>query len=253
MAAIECDRELYNQVIDGPIPKHVAIIMDGNGRWATAKGMARLAGHRAGVETLDEILELIKELEIKYFTVYAFSTENWKRPKAEVDGLMKLLIEFVERKTDKLMREDIRFRVIGDVTALPTMAREKVSFLSDKTKRNESVCFNIALNYGGRQEILQAAKKLAQDVQNGKIDLSDITEENFSKCLYTAGQPDPDLLIRSSGEFRLSNFLLWQIAYSEIWMTDVLWPDFSQNDLLKAIKDYQRRDRRYGGIGGEKT
>lgn len=253
MAAIERDIELYNQVIVGPIPKHVAIIMDGNGRWATAKGMARLAGHRAGVETLDDILELVKELKIEYFTVYAFSTENWKRPKAEVDGLMKLLIEFIERKTDKLMREDIRFRAIGDVSVLPKMARDKVTLLTEKTKENNSVCFNIALNYGGRQEILQAAKKLAQEIQSGMLNLSDITEETFSNRLYTAGQPDPDLLIRSSGEFRLSNFLLWQIAYAEIWMTDILWPDFSQNELLKAIKDYQRRDRRYGGIGGEKA
>ncbi len=242
------DNELFKKALAGPMPAHIAIIMDGNGRWATAKGLTRLAGHRAGAEVLEDILALIKQLHIKYFTVYAFSTENWKRPKDEVDGLMSLLIEYVDRKADKFMREDIQFNTIGDLSALPPKAQEKVNALRTLTKDNRSVCFNIALNYGGRHEILNAVRALAEEVQDGKIAPEEINERIFSEHLYTAGQPDPDLLIRSSGEFRLSNFLLWQIAYTEIWMTDVLWPDFDQNNLLQAIVDYQKRDRRFGGI-----
>lgn len=242
------DNELFEKALAGPMPAHIAIIMDGNGRWATAKGLTRLAGHRAGAEVIEDILALIKQLNIGYFTVYAFSTENWKRPKDEVDGLMSLLIEYVDRKAEKFMREDIRFNTIGDLSALPKKAQDKVSALQTLTKNNTGVCFNIALNYGGRQEILTAARTLAEDVRDGKIKPEDIDEHMFSKRLYTSDQPDPDLLIRSSGEFRLSNFLLWQIAYTEIWMTKVLWPDFDQNTLLEAIVDYQKRDRRFGGI-----
>lgn len=242
------DEALFQKVTAGPMPNHIAIIMDGNGRWATAKGLTRLVGHRAGAEVLDDILAMIKQLGVGYFTVYAFSTENWKRPKDEVDGLMSLLIEYIDLKADKFMREDIRFHAIGDISALPKRAQEKINGLQKRTKNNKSVCFNIALNYGGRHEILRAAQALARDVQKGLINPEDIDEAAFTAHLYTSNQPDPDLLIRSSGEFRLSNFLLWQIAYTEIWMTDVLWPDFNQNHLLSAIDDYQKRDRRFGGL-----
>lgn len=248
MNAFEREQALLTKIKAGPMPEHIAIIMDGNGRWATARGMVRLAGHRAGVESLDRIVERIKGLGIPTFSVYAFSTENWKRPQDEVDGLMRLLIEFVDRKSEVLMREDIRFSILGDKTGLPERVRAKVEGLEALTVDNQSLHLNIALNYGGRQEILHATKTLAKAVAEGAMGLDEIDESTFSKALYTADLPDPDLLIRSSGEFRISNFMLWQIAYTEIYITDVLWPDFSAEELYRAIESFQQRDRRFGGL-----
>lgn len=237
-----------DDIKDGSIPKHIAIIMDGNGRWATARNMIRLAGHRAGVEAIDEILQTIKKIGTKYFTVYAFSTENWRRPADEVDGLMKLFVEFIDKKIDKLDAEGVCVRTIGDATQLPPRVQEKINSAYERTKNNTDVIFNIALNYGGRQEIIHACRQLAKKCENGEMSYTDIDESTVAAHLDTAGQPDPDLLIRSSGELRLSNFMLWQVAYSEFWITDTLWPDFREGDLFDAIYSYQKRDRRYGGL-----
>ena len=236
------------EILEGNIPQHIAIIMDGNGRWATARGLVRLAGHRAGVEVIDEVLRTIKKLGTKYFTVYAFSTENWRRPTEEVDGLMKLFIEYLDKKIDQLNAEGVCVKVIGDVTGLNKRVQEKIINAYEITKDNDEVIFNIALNYGGRQEIVNACRQISKQCQDGTMSWQDIDNESFEQFLYTAGQPDPDLLIRSSGEMRLSNFLLWQIAYSEIWITDTLWPNFSAGDLYDAIYAYQKRDRRFGGL-----
>lgn len=250
---ITYNQALFKQIQNKPIPNHIAIIMDGNGRWATAKGLTRLDGHRAGVEVVDNILQIIKLLKIKHLTVYAFSTENWKRPKQEVDGLMKLLVEFLIKKLPVLMEEDIRLRILGDKKGLPDRVKQKVNEAEVATENNQSLNFNVAINYGSRAEIIRAVKNFSEDVMLGKLNKEELTDEIFSQYLYTKDQPDPDLLIRSSGEFRLSNFLLWQIAYAEIWMTKVLWPDFKPDHLLEAIYDYQKRERRFGGINtGEK-
>lgn len=230
------------------MPKHIAVIMDGNGRWATAKGMLRLAGHRAGVETLDEVISTVKNLGIKYLTVYAFSTENWKRPADEIDGLMRLFVEFIDKKIDRLYQEGVSVRTIGDTSKFPDNVQRKLASAIDLTKENDTIIFNIALNYGGRQEITSACRQIAEACVKGELAPEEIDETKVASYLDTAGQPDPDLLIRSSGELRLSNFLLWQIAYSEIWITNTLWPDFSAGDLYDAIYEFQHRDRRFGGL-----
>lgn len=235
-------------IIDGNIPRHIAVIMDGNGRWATAQGLMRLAGHRAGVEAVDEVLQTIKRIGTKYFTVYAFSTENWRRPQDEVDGLMQLFIEYLDKKIDRLNEEGICVRTIGDMKRLSPRVQEKIRNAYEITKDNDEVIFNIAINYGGRQEIVHACRRIANACENGEMRWEDIDETCFAAHLDTAGQPDPDLLIRSSGEMRLSNFMLWQVAYSEIWITDTLWPDFTAGDLYDAVYSYQRRDRRFGGL-----
>lgn len=222
--------------------------MDGNGRWATMRGLVRLKGHRAGVEAMDAILETVIALGVEYLTVYAFSTENWKRPTSEVNGLMALLVEYLDRKCDKLMRNDVRLVAIGDKAGLPDKVQASLQRVEEKTKNNVTLHFNIALNYGGRQELVRAAHLLAQEVAAGDRSPETIDEAAIAEKLYTAGQPDPDFIIRSSGEFRISNFMLWQMAYAELWLTDVLWPDFSPADLLEAIGDFQGRDRRFGGI-----
>lgn len=237
-----------NQLKEGSIPRHIGIIMDGNGRWATLRGLARLKGHRAGVEAVDRVLETVMALDVDYLTVYAFSTENWKRPTAEVRGLMALLVEYLDAKLDKLMANGVCLKAIGDKAGLPEKVQVSLNRVEEKTKANTGLYFNIALNYGGRQEIVRAARALAEEVQAGSRSLEDITEESLADKLYTAGQPDPDFIIRSSGEFRISNFMLWQMAYAELWLTDTLWPDFSADDLLDAIADYQKRNRRFGGI-----
>lgn len=245
---MENKHHTYEDIKDGSIPRHIAVIMDGNGRWATAKGLVRLAGHTAGVEAIDEVLETVKAIGTKYFTVYAFSTENWRRPTDEVDGLMNLLVEYLDRKLDKLDSEGVCVRTIGEPSRLPVRVREKVASAYERTKNNDAVIFNIALNYGGRQEIVHACQTVAQMCANGELKWQDIDEATIANHLYTAGQPDPDLLIRSSGELRLSNFLLWQVAYSEFWITDTYWPDFRAGDLYDAVYAYQKRDRRYGGL-----
>ncbi len=231
-----------------PMPQHIAIIMDGNGRWAKSKGLMRVAGHRVGVQALKNTIIALDELGIGHLTVYAFSTENWKRSKDEVDALMELITEFINKEIDYLDEKGVRVNPIGDISALTPKALESISYAKEKTKHNSHIVFNVALNYGGRQEIVRAAKAICEDVKRDVLQIEDIDEALFSSYLYTAGQPDPDLVIRSSGELRISNFLLWQIAYSEFWITNILWPDFKKEDLWQAVWEYQNRDRRYGGV-----
>jgi undecaprenyl diphosphate synthase len=231
-----------------PMPQHIAIIMDGNGRWAKSKGLMRVAGHRVGVQALKNTIIALDELGIGHLTVYAFSTENWKRSKDEVDALMELITEFINKEIDYLDEKGVRVNPIGDISALTPKALESISYAKEKTKHNSHIVFNVALNYGGRQEIVRAAKAICEDVKRDALQIEDIDEALFSSYLYTAGQPDPDLVIRSSGELRISNFLLWQIAYSEFWITNILWPDFKKDDLWQAVWEYQNRDRRYGGV-----
>lgn len=227
--------------------KHVAIIMDGNGRWAKRKGLPRIAGHRAGVASVQEAIEAAKESGVKFLTLYTFSTENWKRPKYEVNALFKLLENFIDKEAYNLHKNGIRLSVIGKVEALPQVVQEKLKKVIDLTKDNTSLTLNIALNYGSRTEILDAVRSIIRDSQTGNIRPDEIDEKIFSDYLYTKGIPDPDLLIRTSGEMRVSNFLLWQISYSEIYVTKKLWPDFKKNDFKKAIAEYHKRERRYGG------
>ena len=222
--------------------------MDGNGRWAKSKGLMRVAGHRVGVQALKNTIIALDELGIGHLTVYAFSTENWKRSKDEVDALMELITEFINKEIDYLDEKGVRVNPIGDISALTPKALESISYAKEKTKHNSHIVFNVALNYGGRQEIVRAAKAICEDVKRDALQIEDIDEALFSSYLYTAGQPDPDLVIRSSGELRISNFLLWQIAYSEFWITNILWPDFKKEDLWQAVWEYQNRDRRYGGV-----
>jgi len=226
------------------IPQHVAIIMDGNGRWAKRRGQARLFGHNAGMEALREIVRHSQVLGVKYLTVYAFSTENWKRPTDEVSGLFKLLIKYFNSEIDELHKNNVRVGIIGDYSKLPKDSIDAIDLALAKTKDNTGLVFSIALNYGGRDEITRAVKKIIEN----NISENDVTEELISSMLYTATIPDPELIIRTSGELRLSNFLIWQSAYSEIVVTDVLWPDFTPDEYEKCIKEYQSRDRRFGGI-----
>ena len=230
------------------LPRHVAIIMDGNGRWAKLRSKTRVEGHRAGVEAVRETVEASARLGLEVLTLYAFSIENWKRPETEVTVLMGLLKHYLRSEMDTLLGNNIRFRVVGRAQELAPDIRDELARAVERTKTNSGLQFNIALNYGGRAEITDAVRRLfAELLRNGR-DPEAIDEASLAAHLYTAGQPDPDLLIRTSGELRVSNFLLWQIAYSEIWVTDVLWPDFRRRHLLQAIADYQKRERRYGGI-----
>lgn len=229
------------------LPKHIAIIMDGNGRWAKKRGLPRSAGHARGADTFRSIVRICGEMGISYLTVYAFSTENWSRPKEEVEALMRLLEEYLERAYKEL-DDRIRVRIIGERNMLSPALLEKVEALEAYTKDRTGMVLNIALSYGGRQEILHAAKVLAEKVENGEMHAADITEEAISRALYTGDQPDPDLIIRPSGEKRLSNFLLWQAAYAEFWYSDVLWPSFNKAHLTEAIAAYQKRDRRFGKV-----
>jgi undecaprenyl diphosphate synthase len=230
------------------LPRHVAIIMDGNGRWAKLRHKRRVEGHRAGIASVRDVVETSARLGLQVLTLYAFSVENWKRPKTEVSTLMALLKRYLRIELDTLLRNNIRFRVIGRMDELPTDVQKELQRGMDRTARATGLLFNIALNYGGRAEITDAVRRLATDLLANGREASHIDEAMLSSYLYTAGQPDPDLLIRTSGELRISNFLLWQIAYAEIWVTEVLWPDFRRRHLLQAIADYQKRERRYGGI-----
>ena len=230
------------------IPQTVAIIMDGNGRWAKKRGLPRTAGHKQGADTIRTVALAANELGIKKLILYAFSTENWRRPQEEVDGLMKLFIEYIDKNLDRLNEEGIFVRAIGDINGLSQKVQDKFRNAYEVTKNNSDVIFNIAVNYGGRQEIVYACRQLAKACEEGKMHWEDIDTELFAYHLDTGGQPDPDLLIRSSGEMRLSNFMLWQVAYSEIWITDTLWPDFTAGDLYDAVYSYQKRDRRFGGL-----
>lgn len=230
------------------VPKHVAIILDGNGRWAKKRFLPRNAGHAQGSKTVEQICEDAHDLGIKYLTVYAFSTENWKRPKDEVNALMKLLNKYLKNCIERSTKNNMRVRVIGDITPLADDIKEKIVKLEEVSKNNTGLNFQVALNYGGRDEIIRAIKKCASDCADGLIKPDDINEELFSERLDTSDIPDPDLLIRTSGEQRLSNFLLWQLAYTEFYFTDVLWPDFNKKELQKAIDYYASRDRRFGGV-----
>ncbi|OGW85207.1 MAG: di-trans,poly-cis-decaprenylcistransferase [Omnitrophica bacterium RIFCSPLOWO2_01_FULL_45_10] len=229
------------------MPHHVAIIMDGNGRWATQRGLPKIAGHRQGVKTVQDVTKAAMEMGIKVLTLYAFSTENWKRPRREVDALFGLLEIYLEREADKLNKNNIRLSVIGRIKELPALVQEKLRRVSESTKNNTGLILNLALNYGGRAEIVDASRKIAQDVSGERIAIDDIDEAMFSRYLYTENIPDPDLLIRTSGEFRISNFLLWQICYAELYVTTKLWPDFNKDDLKRALMEYRRRNRRFGG------
>lgn len=230
------------------IPKHIAIIMDGNGRWAKKRNLPRRMGHKAGVETIRRVLKEADKLGVKYMTLYAFSTENWKRPKEEVNALMKLLIQYLRQEINELHKNGVKINVLGDITKLPKECQEEIEKSVDKTKNNKGITMNIALNYGGRDEILRAVKSISEEVLKGNINVEDINDEVMENYLYTKGVPDPDIIIRPSGEQRLSNFLLWQCAYSEFWYSDICWPDFKEEDLHRAIYDFQRRDRRFGGV-----
>ena len=228
------------------LPAHIAIIMDGNGRWAKRRHLPRVAGHRAGVDAVRTTVETCAQLGLKAVTLYAFSVENWKRPRFEVDTLWGLLKVYLLAELPLLMRHDIRFTAMGRLGALPAPVRAELEEVIRKTSGNRGLQLNLAINYGGRAEIVDAVKALVEEAKHGEVV---IDEAAVSKHLYTAGMPDPDLLIRTSGEMRVSNFLLWQIAYAELYVTQTLWPDFSRTDLLEAILDYQKRDRRFGGLG----
>ncbi len=238
------EEALARQIDFDRLPAHVAVIMDGNGRWAAQRHLPRVEGHRAGIDSVREVVENSARLGIQVLTLYAFSVENWKRPPAEVSTLMMLLKRYLRLELSTLLRNNIRFRVIGRAEELAPDIQAELRDAETKTAPNGGMLFNIALNYGGRAEIVEAARR----IMTSGVKPADLDEQKFGDFLYTAGQPDPDLLIRTSGEMRVSNFLLWQIAYSEIWVTDTLWPDFRRRHLFEAILAYQKRDRRYGGI-----
>ncbi len=232
------------------VPNHIAIILDGNGRWAKKRGMPRSYGHVKGCENLEDICEVVKELGVKYLTVYAFSTENWKRSKEEVDGLMKLFRNYLKKCIKISQKNNMRVKVIGDVSAFDPDIQESIAKLENFSKDFTELHFQIALNYGSRDEITRAVNRMLEDQKAGKLE-TPVEEETISNYLDTAGIPDPDLMIRTSGELRLSNYLLWQLAYTEFYFTDVPWPDFKRDELVKAIEKYNERDRRYGGVKEE--
>jgi undecaprenyl diphosphate synthase len=231
------------------LPRHIAIIMDGNGRWAQRRFMPRFMGHRSGMEALRKIVTACREIGIEYLTVYAFSTENWKRPENEVSYLMNLLVEYVGRELAELHSQGVKICTAGDIQGLPEICRQEIKNSCLVTSNNDKMTFTIAINYGSRNEILQAVKSIVTEAKNGSLtDIDDINEAFFADHLYSRGLPDPDLVIRTAGEQRISNFLLWQLAYAEMYVTEVLWPDFDQKELLLAIADYQKRVRKYGGL-----
>ena len=237
-----------DQIDFNNIPRHIAIIMDGNGRWAKKKGAARIFGHRNAIQAVNDVTEGCGELGIKYLTLYAFSTENWGRPKDEVDGLMELLVNTLKKEISNLMDNHVRLKTIGDISHLPNACQRNLEEAKETTKNNTGLTVLLALNYSGRWEILKAIRKMAEDVQRGMLHPEDINERMFSNLLETAGIPDPELLIRTSGELRISNFLLWQIAYTELYITKTLWPDFRKEDLYEAIYSFQHRERRFGKV-----
>jgi len=241
------DKQLIEELkAKGNIPKHIAIIMDGNGRWAKKKKLPRAAGHQYGVESVRVIVESCALLGVKYLTLYTFSTENWRRPKDEVSTLMRLIVRSLQKETDELNSKNIRLTAIGNISSLPEIVQQELESAIKKTAANSSMTLNLALSYSGRWELVKAVKDISGKVKSGKLKPEDITEEIISENLSTCNMPDPELLIRTSGEFRISNFLLWQIAYSEIYISDILWPDFRCKYLIEAIKDFQKRERRFG-------
>ncbi len=246
------DKMQAGQVDRSNLPRHVAIIMDGNGRWAQKRGLPRTAGHKAGAETFRAIATYCKDVGIDYLTVYAFSTENWKRPRAEVDAIMGLLDQYLRESVETMARDNIRLRFLGDVSVLTPKLRALIEETDELTRHITGFQANICLNYGGRDEIVRAARAFAQECAEGKRTPDELTEALFPSYLWSAGLPDPELLIRPGGEVRVSNFLLWQCAYSEIYVTDTLWPDFGKEELDRAIAWYQTRDRRFGGLSTKK-
>ncbi len=242
------EKEVLARLDESKLPVHVAIIMDGNGRWATKRGLPRGMGHRAGVESLREMVTSCSQLKIKYLTVYAFSTENWKRPQEEVSILMDLLVEYLEQELEELHQEKVRINALGKIEQLPTAPLEALKRAMDKTCQNDGLVLNLCLNYGGRHEITDAIKEIARKVAGGELSWEAIDERVVANHLYTAGMPDPDILVRPAGELRISNYLLWQLAYTEFWLSPVLWPDFRRIHLLNALVDYQKRHRRFGGL-----
>ncbi len=236
------------QITKNAIPQHIAIIMDGNGRWAKKRALPRVAGHHEGVNSVREIVEVCGELGVQYLTIYAFSTENWKRPKEEVSLLMRLLVTALRDERDKLHNNNVRINMIGDISSLPKEIQKEFLDAMEMMKNNTGLTLTLALSYGGRWDILQAVKKIATDVQNQKLLPENIEEHHITSALSTKNIPDPDLLIRTSGEFRISNFLLWQLAYAEFYITDISWPEFRREELYKAIASFQQRERRYGMV-----
>ncbi|MGM9986524.1 MAG: isoprenyl transferase [Bacillaceae bacterium] len=242
------NKDLCSVVAEGEIPKHVAIIMDGNGRWAKKRNLPRVAGHKQGMETVKQITKAANALGVKVLTLYAFSTENWKRPKKEVEFLMKLPEEFMGTFLPELIKENVVVKMMGNTEELPSYTYRAIEKAVEETKHNTGLVLNFALNYGSRNEITQAVQQIASACQAGEIKADEITDETISNYLLTKDYDDPELLIRTSGELRISNFLLWQIAYSELYFTDVFWPDFSEEHFVEAIAEYQQRNRRYGGL-----
>jgi len=240
------DLALARAIEQARIPAHIAVIMDGNGRWARLRNLPRAAGHKAGVPAVRATVETCAQMGVQALTLYAFSIENWKRPRAEVEMLWRLLRHYLKRELPTMERHDVRFGAIGRLDALPAAVRQELNDTIERMAHHRGLQLNIAINYGGRAELVDAVKTLVEDARNSAIE---IDEAAIAARLYTAGLPDPDLLIRTSGEMRVSNFLLWQIAYAELYVTDVLWPDFTRTELLRAIVDYQKRDRRFGGLG----
>lgn len=230
------------------VPVHVAFIMDGNGRWAKKRGMPRLYGHNAGTETLKKVVKESKRLGVKYITFYAFSTENWKRPEEEVSGLMQILVKFIQSEIDEINANNVKITILGDIEMLPKASKDAVTYAIEETVHNDGLYFNIALNYGGRGEIVNAVKQISKKVKEGELELASIDEACISEHLYTKNMPDPDVMIRTSGEKRLSNFLLWQLAYSEFVFLDLFWPDFTEEVYRNALKEYDQRHRRFGAI-----
>lgn len=239
--------ELLAEFDASAVPTHVAVIMDGNGRWATKRGLPRIAGHRAGAKAVKETIAAAIELGIGYLTIYSFSSENWSRPADEVFGLMHLFVEVLERELTNLQKMNVRVVTIGETDALPEATRASFARCVERTADNPGLTLVVALNYGGRADLANAARGIARDVAAGKLDPEAVTDDDLTSRLSTAGIPDPDLVVRTSGEMRISNFLLWEIAYSELWVTATLWPDFGRTDLLKAVVDFQKRVRRFGG------
>ncbi|MEK6589431.1 MAG: isoprenyl transferase [Nitrospinota bacterium] len=240
---------LFTQIDTQRLPEHIAIIMDGNGRWAKRRFLPRIAGHRAGVKAVDRVVTICRKIGIKALTLYSFSEENWNRPKDEISALMEILQRYLKKELDRMLKENIRFNTIGIIDNLPASAQNIIQGAKDKTKRNDGMILTLALSYGGRREILDAARGIASAIKKNEISPEDITPILFQSYLYTQNLPEPDLLIRTSGELRISNFLLWQIAYTELYFTDVLWPDFKEDDILRAIIEFQKRERRFGMIG----
>lgn len=233
------------------LPSHLAIIMDGNGRWAQKRMLNRIKGHEKGADTVRMVVRTCRELDIPFLTLYAFSTENWQRPKTEVSALMMLLKRFLKSEKQEMLDNNIRLNVVGRKESLPGGVQKRIDEVMAATCEKDGMCLNLALSYGGRAEIVRAAAQIAEKVKSGKLDAGGITEETIAAHLYTAGMPDPELLIRTSGEMRISNFLLWQIAYSEIHITDTLWPDFTREELIRILKDFQGRERRFGCVASK--